>query len=105
MPDSYDKLTAARYEMDLAERAVKAVIAAPGVSLKSERAKAARKKLKEATAAFKEAKKAFDADVAEENKKAAEYLKRLDESLGTRKKGGKTKKVRRGNSRSTRRRV
>jgi hypothetical protein len=105
MPDLYDKLTAARYDMETADRAMKAVIAAPGVSLQSERAKTARKKLKESKAAFKEAKKAFDAHIAEENKKTAEYLKRLDESLGKAKKSGKTKKARGGKSRSTRRRV
>ncbi len=59
------------------------------------------KKIKAAQAALKEA----QADVEKENKKNAEYLQRLDESLGKAKKGKKTKKARGGRSRSTRRRV
>lgn len=59
------------------------------------------KKIKAAQAALKEA----QAEVDKKNKQNAEYLKRVDESLGKAKKSGKTKKARGGKSRSTRRRM
>lgn len=89
-----------------AQRALRAVIAAPGVSLSSQRAKDARKKVKEAKAAHKEIKAKFDAEVAEGRRQLDADIKRLDEVLGKAKKaktakGGRPKK----GTRRTRRRV
>jgi thymidylate synthase len=102
----YDKLLNAIRDVERADREMKAVIYAPGVSLSSERAKAARKTLREAKAAHKEAKKEFDVYIAEEKKKTDAYIKVLDESLGKAKKATKTAKAKKGGrSRKTRRRV
>jgi hypothetical protein len=91
-----------------AERELRAIIAAPGVSLSSQRAKDARKKVKEAKAAYKAARAAHD----EEKRKSDASFKLLSESVDralaaqkkkgkTAKKGGRSKK----GTRRTRRRV
>jgi cbb3-type cytochrome oxidase cytochrome c subunit len=104
MSNAPQKLIDAIRDVEQADREMKAVIYAPGVSLSSERAKAARKKLKEAKAAQKEAKKEFDAYNAAEKKKLDSYIKMLDESLAKGKKAAKTAKAKKG-GRRTRRRV
>jgi hypothetical protein len=73
----------------------------------SERAKAARKKLKEAKAAYKAAQAAHEKNEKKEKGRLAMLSESVDAAIAVhkRKKGGKTKKVRRGKSRSTRRRV
>lgn len=89
-------------DVEAADRALKAVIAAPGVSLSSQRAKDARKKLKEAKARHKEVKAKFDAYIAEEKRQTDAWIKNVDESLAKAKKA-KTKKGGRRGSRRTRR--
>lgn len=103
MSNAPQKLIDAIRDLEQADREMKAVFSAPAVSLSSERAKAARKKLREAKAAHKEAKKEFDAYNAAEKKKLDAYIKMLDESLA---KGKKSRKGgRKTRSRRTRRRV
>ena len=93
-------------DVEDANRALKAVIAAPGVSLSSERAKAARKKLKEAKARHKEVKAKFDAYIAEERRINDAWMKNVDESLAKAKKAKTAKKKGgRRSARRTRRRV
>lgn len=101
MADVPDIINAIR-DVEAADRALKAVIAAPGVSLSSQWAKDARKKLKEAKARHKEVKAKFDAYIAEEKRQTDAWIKNVDESLAKAKKA-KTKKGGRRGSRRTRR--
>ena len=99
----HDEMLNAIRDVESANRALKAVIAAPGVSLSSQRAKDARKKLKEAKAAHKEVQARFDAYIAEEKRKTDAWVKSVDASIAKAKasrKGGRSKK----GTRRTRRR-
>jgi hypothetical protein len=103
MPDFYE----ASRDLEDAQRKVDELDGTPGLSRSSERAKAARKKLKEAKAAFKAAQAAHEKNEEKETGRLAMTGESVDAAIAFHKgkKGGKTKKVRRGKSRSTRRRV
>lgn len=100
MPD----LLEATLDLQDAERQLRAVIAAPGVSLSSDRAKAARKKVKEAKAAYKAARAAHDAEKKKSDASFKLLSESVDRALAAQKKKAKTAKGgRKGRSRRTRR--